>query len=130
MADQTPQVFAFECNVAGTDWRTVVNARSAGEAKSVYWQDVHESWESIPFTAVRVRKLGPPLDTPTLLHVAAYRKVDLHAGDCVCVGGERGTVVDGGSGANFQVIFAPTSKFGRNRVYVHPSDISRDVPGE
>lgn len=116
-------ISAYECNVSGTDWRTVVNARTAGQAKAVYWRDVHESWESVPFTAVRVRCLGAPQDTARLLHVANYRGVNFRAGDRVNCGGALGYIVDGDSGACFTVIFDEESAYKGGRLVVHPSDI-------
>lgn len=122
-------IAAFECNVIGTDWHRVVNARTAGQAKSVYWRDVRESWESVPFTAVRVRRLGTPQDTETLRHVAQYRGVSFKAGDRVNCGGALGYVVDGGSGACFTVLFDEDSLYKGGRLVVHPSDIVL-VPAE
>lgn len=116
-------VAAFECNVIGTDWRRVVNARTAGQAKSVYWRDVHESWESVPFTAVRVRRLGAPIDTEKLRDVAAYRGVSFKAGDRVECGNSLGYIVDGGSGACFTVLFDESSSLKGGRLVVHPADI-------
>ena len=116
-------IAAFECNVVGTDWQCVVNARTAGQAKAVYWRDVHESWESVPFTAVRVRRLGAPQDTDRLRHVARYRGVNFRAGDRVNCGGALGYIVDGDSGACFTVLFDEDSPYKGGRLVVHPSDI-------
>lgn len=33
---------AYECNVIGTNWQTVIHAQSAGKARYLYWLDVHE----------------------------------------------------------------------------------------
>jgi hypothetical protein len=124
------QVFAFECSIVGTDWTQIVNARTPGQAKVEYWRDVHDAWPSIPYTAARVRKLGPPRSTERLCHCAEYRGVVFRAGDRVRVGDAEGVIVDGASGANFTVLFDAESRYLGSRMPVHPSSITAIAKAE
>jgi hypothetical protein len=118
-------VFAFDCNVKGTDWHTIVNARTAGQAMVDYWRDVRESWPSIPYTAIRCRKVGRPQSSEMFQHVARIRGVaGLQCGQRVHVGAARGVLVGAGSGANFEVLFDGDSpKYANQRLFVHPSEL-------
>lgn len=81
------QVHAFEVWIPDAPWgdhRQVVNERSLGRAKVRYWRHVREAWESIPFTAVRGRKIGRPQSSPEFLLGVAYRGIpNVRCGDRV-----------------------------------------------
>lgn len=117
---------AFECSVAGTDWAEIVNAETAGKAKAIYWRDVRDSWESIPYTDIRAKRLGSPRGTRRLAACCASRGVEFHAGQRVRVGASTGIVVDGASGANFLVAFT-SGQYAGCRLAVHPSEIVQET---
>jgi len=107
MSTPTP-IYAFHVMVKGTpDWGKTINAATAGEAKSQYHQDVSESWPDIPYTALRVRKLGPPHTSRQFENNAIYRGMPgLRCGQRVEVGiGCFGTVVSHNSSANLNIRF-------------------------
>lgn len=107
MADQTPHaIFAFECTVQGTDWHRVIHARTPGQAKGEYWRHVTDAWPDIPFTAIRCRKIGVPVQNPEFAKVAKYRGLP-HAriGMRVRADGRVGVIVGHNSSANFDVLF-------------------------
>lgn len=120
-------ISAYECNVVGTDWAEIVNAETAGRAKAIYWRDVKESWESIPYTEIRARRLGAPRNTRRLDACCVSRGVEFRAGQRVRVGASKGVVVDGASGANFLVLFTD-GQFAGCRLAVHPSELSAEEP--
>lgn len=128
MTDQpriTNAVFAFQVSVSGTDWTKVINARSRGQAKVEYWRDVTDAWPSIPFTAMRCRKLGAPTSSDGFLRTAQYRGLpNLRCGDRVLVCGARGVIVGSNSSANFDVLFDEDApRFAGLRLNVHPSEL-------
>lgn len=99
-------VFSFECWVVGTDWHQTVTARTAGRAKYEYWRDVRESWESVKFTDVRVKKLGRPVTGSEFLKVARYRGLpEARIGMRCRAEGMEGIIVGHNSCANFDVLF-------------------------
>ena len=72
-------VVAFECWIPNAPWgdvRQVINDRSLGRAKGVYWRRVTDAWPDIPYTAVRGRKVGAPQSSAAVslldLGVAAH----------------------------------------------------------
>ncbi len=104
-------ISAFECWVPNAPWgkdvRTVINAQSHGKARMHYWRHVTDAWPEIPFTAVRVRRLGAPQSSPEFLIGVGYRGIPhVRCGDRVtwkngggnhrrlwrrwCVAGNRG----------------------------------------
>lgn len=119
------EVFAFEVTVIGhPDWGMTINHRSAGKAKARYFQELGDSWPDIPFTDLRVRKLGRARNTQMIAHVAKYRAVDLKAGDRVIVPRGRGVIVDAGGGANFGVLYDDDSpNYAGMILYCHPMEI-------
>lgn len=122
-------VFAFDVWVTGTVWSQVVNERTAGRAKARYWIDVKESWPSIPFTAIRARKLGPPLSSQEFQRCADRRGVTFRCGQRVTVGIDRGVIVGHNSSANFDVLFDDDSaRFAGLTLNVHPADICEAQP--
>jgi len=117
------EIFAFECWIPNAPWgdvRETVNAASLGAAKVTYWRRVTDAWAEIPYTAVRVRKVGAPYSSPEFLLGVAYRGIP-HArcGDRVSWGKTgRGVIVDfGGGGAWLQVLTDDAQ-----RLYVHPAE--------
>lgn len=119
------QVSAYECSVVGTNWTEIVNAKSSGKARAHYWRDVAESWPSIPFTAVRARRVGPAHSSPEFLRCAEYRGVTLRCGDAVRVGPGTGVIVGHNGSANFDVLFSRDSPvYPGLRLSVHPSEIA------
>lgn len=120
-----PQIFAFEVNVKGTDWHKVINARTAGKAKVEYWREVTDPWPSIPFTAIRCRKLGAPQSSEQFIRNAEYRRMPgVRCGDRVRCGEARGVIVGHNSSANFDVLFDDDSpRYPGERLNVHPSEV-------
>ncbi|MGE3276743.1 MAG: hypothetical protein AB7O67_16650 [Vicinamibacterales bacterium] len=119
-------VFAFECSVAGWgDSGSVVNARSAGRAKSTYLSDLRDSYPEIPYTLIRCRKLGAPRSSDEFLRTAEYRGMPgLRCGARVRVGEASGVVVGHNSSANFDVLFDDDApRHAGLTLNVHPSEI-------
>ena len=129
-------VSAFACRVVDAPWgehETTINARTAGQAKVEYWRDVTDAWPSIPYTAVRVRKLGKAVSSEAFLRVARYRNLP-HArcGDRVVTtdGKHKGVIVGHNSSANFDILFDADDTLCPNQVgNVHPHEL-RIVPAE
>ena len=119
-------VFAFEVTVVGTDWKQVVNAHTAGQAKHYYWRKVTDPWPDIPFTAIRARKLGAPQSTEQFKHTAKYRGLpEIECGQRVRVGESEGVIVGSNDSANFDVLFDTNSaRYGGQRLNVHPREIT------
>lgn len=119
------QVFAFEVSVAGTDWTTIINHRSAGKAKYEYWLNVTESWPDVPITAMRARKIGKAHTTPGFERNAKYRGMpDIKCGQRVKVGNSRGVIVGHNSSANFDVLFDDDApRHAGRRLNVHPREV-------
>jgi len=113
---------AFDVWIPDAPWgdvRESINASSAGDAKACYWRRVREAWPSIPYTAVRARKVGPPKSSAEFLLGVAYRGIP-HArcGDRVTWKTGAGVIVGfGGGGAWLEVQFD-----GGGRGYVHPAE--------
>ena len=107
--DRAPrrELSAYEVSVVGqSDWKQIVNARSAGKAKVVYFSDLRESWPSIPFIALRVRCLGGPHTSDEFRRVADYRGLPaVRCGQLVRVGDATGVIVGHNGSANFDVLF-------------------------
>jgi hypothetical protein len=126
-------VYAFEVGVKGTDWTGIVNARTAGQAKSWYHRQVTEAWPSIPYTAITCRKVGAPESSEGFVRNAEYRGVPhVRCGQRVLVCGKaRGVIVGHNGSANFDVLFDADSPLYPNvRGNVHPAEcqfIDEDV---
>lgn len=121
-------VSAFEVHVVGrTTWRRVINARTAGQAKAEYFRDLHESWPSIPYTALRCRLVGPASSSEDFIRCAAYRGVpDARCGQRVVVGESRGVIVGHNGSANFEVLFdSDALRYAGLRLSVHPSECQK-----
>ena len=123
-------VFAFEVWVHGTDWKTTVNARTAGKAKRDYHLDVIDAWPDVPYTAMRCRKLGPPQTSREFERNARYRGLpQVKCGDRVWCGTAVGRIVGHNDSANFDVLFDDDSpKYAGLRLNVHPSGCSFGGP--
>lgn len=117
-------VFAFACRVRGMfdGHETIVNARTAGRAKYEFWCNVEDAWPGLPFTLIRVRKVGAPVTTASHEHTCEHRhRPDLAAGARVRFArdGRTGTVVGSDSSANFRVLVDGE----RVPCHVHPVDL-------
>lgn len=115
-------IYAFEVWIPGAPWGEVtetVNAQSAGAAKVSYWRDVQDAWPSIPYTAVRARKIGPPVSSAAFLLGVSYRGIPhVRCGDRVTWKNGAGVIVGfGGGGAWLEVVID-----GGGRCYVHPGE--------
>jgi hypothetical protein len=104
---QPKPVFAFEVWLPDAPW-------------------VVDAWPSIPYTAVRGRKLGPPQSSPEFLIGVGYRGIAaVRCGDRVTWKNGGGTIVGfGGGGAWLQVIADAGW-----RGYVHPAECAFLPPG-
>jgi hypothetical protein len=126
-------VRAFECSVVDTDWKAVINERTASRAKAKYFRHVREAWPSIPFTAFRVRVLGRPVTSEDFERVATYRGVDFRCGDRVRVGQDGGVIVGHNGSANFDVLFDAGTRYPDQRRDSHftpPSNVRKFAPVE
>ena len=115
-------VFAFECWIPNAPWgdvRETINAQSSGAAKAHYWRRVVDAWPDIPYTAVHVRKLGPPQSDAAFLIGVGYRGIpQARCGDRVTWKNGGGVIVGfGGGGAWLEVL---TDEGWRG--YVHPAE--------
>jgi hypothetical protein len=121
-------VHAFEVWIPDAPWgdhRQIVNERTLGRAKSVYWRHVHDAWEGIPFTAVRGRKIGGPQSSPEFMVGVGYRGIpNVRCGDRVTWKNGGGVVVDFGGGGAYLEIIADEGWRG----YVHPSECQFPAP--
>lgn len=119
------EVFAFEVRVANTSWSRIINAPTAGRAKRLYHQDVMDAWPDIPFTAIRVRKLGPAHTSEAFKCNAKYRgRPDIRCGQRVAVNGAMGTITGHNESANFNVLFDDDApRYAGLTLNVHPQDV-------
>jgi hypothetical protein len=120
-------VFAFQVTVAGEPtWGKVINAHSAGKAKADYWRQVTDPWPDVPYTAIRCRKLGPPVTSESFARTATYRGLaHVRCGDRVVCGAARGVIVGNNSSANFDVLFDIDSpEFPGLRLNCHPGELT------
>ena len=100
------QIRCYECVVKGTEWHRQIHATSPGKAKREYWRDIHESWEDVPFTAIRVRVVGPPQTSDAFRRTAEYRGVPFaRVGMAVKVGEWNGRIIGNNASANFDILF-------------------------
>lgn len=103
---------------------TLINHRTASRAKTEFY---HANDGDVPFTAIRVRVLGAPVDTPSLRRVRHNRgRPELLPGVRVRVGETHalGVIVDGNYSDNFDVLFDDDGEVHPGlTLNVHPSDI-------
>lgn len=115
-------VAAFDVWIPGAPWgdvRETINAQSAGAAKVHYWRRVTDAWPSIPYTAVRVRKVGPPQSSPEFLIGVGYRGIpSARCGDRVTWKNGGGVIVGFGGGGAWLEVLADEGWRG----YVHPAE--------
>jgi len=72
---ETQELSAFECCVKGWPYPAVINARSAGKAKSLFLR-LHLDDTGIPFTRITCRRLGPAQPPPPTQGELAQREAD------------------------------------------------------
>jgi hypothetical protein len=104
-----------------------VYARTRGAAKYRKWLDVSDAWTDLPITKMRCRAIRetPPPTPPELERVARYRGFPwVRAGQRIRLGDDRGTIVGGGSGALWEVLFDEGGRWSGGTGYVHPHEIS------
>lgn len=120
----TNGICAFEVSVKGTDWRRIINARTAGQAKSEYHSDIRESWPDVPFTAIRCCKLGAAYTSREFHRNAIYRGLpDVKCGQLIKVGDACGVIIGHNSSANFDVLFDDDSPlYAGLTLNVHPGE--------
>lgn len=119
------ECYAFECFPKGKEeWKTTINARSRGKAKSQYHRRVVESWE-MDYRDIMCRKIGKPVTSERFIHNAEYRGMpDVRCGQPVKVGDAKGIIVGHNASANFNVLFDDDSvKYAGLTLNVHPNDI-------
>lgn len=124
-----PEVFAWECNARGENWKRIINHVSAGKARYEYLLDLRDAWPDATFTDITVRKQGPAHTSDAFKRTAAYRGMpDLRCGQCVEVrspeGPALGVIVGHNGSANFDVLFDEDTWFKGGVGNVHPSEIS------
>lgn len=96
---------AFACRVRGWDHETVLNRETAGQAKADYHREI-ASEIGVPYTDVRVRRVGEAVTTTGLKRTAEYRAVPfVRANMRVKVGDHFGRIVGHNDSANFDVLF-------------------------
>lgn len=116
-------VWTFRVTVVGTDWHQDINSTTPGQAKMRYYHDLRDSWQSIPFTALRVRKIGRASSSDEFLRVARYRGLpEARCGSQVKVGDEIGIIVGHNSSANFDVLFE-SGRYRGQVLNVHPAGL-------
>lgn len=120
--NDTPVLSAFACRVVGYDHETVVNAESTGKAK-VYFQH-HSLYDlDVPFTAIRVRRIGRAHTSDDFARVAKMRGVpSIKCGDLCTVAGVACLIQGHNSSANFDVLFLG-GRYQGQVLNVHPSSI-------
>jgi len=123
------RVFSFEVWVKGFEQHpTKINARTPGKAKRMVHLDVSDCWPDLPFTAMRVRKIGEPHTSQAFIRNAIYRGLpDVRCGQRVKVGAARGVIVGHNSSANFDVLFDDDSPLYAGQVLnCHPQGVTLD----
>lgn len=97
---------AYECQIIGADWTSVVHSTTRGKARYQYWLHAREPFPDLKITQIRVRSVGPPQTSDAFLRTAEYRGVPFaRIGMQVEVGGDRGVITEKNSSANFNVLF-------------------------
>lgn len=117
------QIFAFEVNVKGKDWQSIVNSTTAGKAKSDYYSHLLDAWPDVKWTQLTCRKIGAAQSSEQFLNTCRHRGVDLKCGQEVFVGQNRGFVVGSDYSANFRVLFDEKSDYPNMELSVHPMEI-------
>lgn len=116
---------AFECNVKGTEWYSIINHTSHAKAKYEYLRRVQDAWENVKYTDIRCRSLGPPISSERFKANAKYRGLpDVRCGNRVRVGRSQGIIVGHDDSCNFEVLFDDADvKYPGLKLSVHPSEL-------
>lgn len=99
---------AFEVGCAlFPEWPpTIVNARTAGQAKAMRHAGIADAWPDVPFTAMRARAVGAPQTSAAFRRVAEMRgRPEVRCGDRIVAGERAGTIVGHNDSANWNVLF-------------------------
>lgn len=124
------QISAFEVNVKGKDWQTVVNSSSAGRAKSEYLLDVQDAWPSVKYTDITVRKIGGPVSSERFRKTCEHRGLKINCGDEIFVDKNRGYIVGSDPSANIRVLFDKDSGWPNLVLSVHPGEIKYNAKNQ
>ena len=120
------KINAYACswpNGPCPDHETIINSISRGAAKTVFWRSVREAYQDVPFTALRVRKVGDPVTTEGFLRNARYRGIpDARCGDRVKAEGWWGRIVGHNDSANLDILFEEGPCAGQV-LNVHPAGV-------
>lgn len=119
------EVFAFEVSVKGTDWKDIVNHRSASKARRAYHDRVTDPWPDVKLSDVKARKIGPPHTSEAFERNAKYRGMpDVKCGRRVKVGNATGVIVGHNGSANFNVLFdEDAARHAGEVLNVHPAEV-------
>lgn len=106
-----------------TDYRRIVNHRTAAGAKREAWRDLRDPCPDVRWTDLRVRVNGPAVTSPYFAHATNIRGLpNVKCGDRVRVGEAMGAIVGHNESANFDVLFDDDSpRYAGLVINVHPS---------
>lgn len=117
---------AFRCWVAEKpEWSQVVNHATIGKAKAEYWREVVESWENIPYTAIRAQAIGRPVTTNDFARCMTEHRglPEARCGQRVSFNSMTGTIVGHNDACNLEVLVDEGQSYGGQKVSVHPSEV-------
>lgn len=117
-------VRCYEVWIKGREFRSSVNAISAGQAKMEYIRRLDDCFPDLNFIQLRARCVGRPQTSEQFKRNAVYRGIPkVRCGDPVKVGEAFGVVVDHNASANLVILFDQQSpKHAGRRLSVHPAD--------
>lgn len=117
-------VSAFACSMRGAGWgESIIHARSRGQAKREYFDQVRDAWPDVSYLDVRARCVGAPQSSERFRRCAEYRGVPFaRVGMRVSVGGVLGVIVGHNASANFDVLFDADSRYAGAVLNCHPCD--------
>jgi len=126
MGDEMKPLRCFAVHITGRDHETLVNARTAGQAKQEYIRILDDCFPALTFTDLRCRVVGKPHTSEAFQRNAQYRGMpQVQCGARVKVGDSCGTIVGHNSSANFDVLFDEDApKYAGMRLNVHPNSIT------
>jgi hypothetical protein len=118
-------ISAWAVRIRGRDNETIINARTAGQAKVQFIHNLDDCFPDLKFTDLRVRRDGPPQTSREFHRNAIYRGLPtVKCGDRVRVGESLGVIVGHNSSANFDVLFDDDDpRYHGLRLNVHPQNI-------
>ena len=95
---------AYACGIKGMDGSQIINARSRGKAKVIFWYDCDMDF---PFILITCRVHGPVFTSDAFVRNAIYRNIPFaYVGMRVhLVGVGQGIIVSHNSSANLNVLF-------------------------